>query len=89
MLRFPILHRALPLLAFAGIPPAEIPSYPLTQQVAEKLHAYTRPRATGEGSRVKDMLNNRWPLLASLHLLGPKGTMGYGSYDLSGRQMRR
>jgi hypothetical protein len=45
------------LLAFAGIPPTEIPSYPLTQQVAEKVHAYTRPRATGEASRVKDMVD--------------------------------
>jgi hypothetical protein len=27
------------LLAFAAIPPTEIPSYPLTQHVAEKFHA--------------------------------------------------
>jgi hypothetical protein len=45
------------LLAFAGIPPTEIPCYPLTQQVAEKVHAYTRPRATGESSRVKDLVD--------------------------------
>jgi hypothetical protein len=45
------------LLAFADIPPTEIPCYPLTQQVAEKVHAYTRPRATGESSRVKDLVD--------------------------------
>ncbi len=45
------------LLAFAGIPPTAIPCYPLTQQAAEKIHAYTRPRATGEGSRVKDLVD--------------------------------
>jgi hypothetical protein len=43
--------------AFAGIHPTRIPCYPLTQQVAEKVHAYTRPRATGEGSRVKDLVD--------------------------------
>ena len=30
------------LLGFAGIQPTAIPCYPLTQQVAEKVHAYTR-----------------------------------------------
>jgi hypothetical protein len=46
-----------PLLAFAGIPPTAVPCYPLTQQVAEKVHAYTRPRATGPSSRVKDLID--------------------------------
>ncbi len=45
------------LLAFAGIPPTEVPCYPLTQQVAEKVHAYTRPRATGASSRAKDLVD--------------------------------
>jgi hypothetical protein len=45
------------LLGFADIQPTAIPCYPLTQQVAEKVHAYTRPRATGEGSRVKDLVD--------------------------------
>jgi hypothetical protein len=45
------------LLELAGIPRTAIPCYPLTQQVAEKVHAYTRPRATGEGSRVKDLVD--------------------------------
>ena len=34
-----------PLLAFAGIPPVTVPCYPLTQHLAEKVHAYVRPRA--------------------------------------------
>jgi len=45
------------LLAFAGIPPAEIPCYPLSQQVAEKTHAYTRPHPAGQSSRVKDLVD--------------------------------
>jgi hypothetical protein len=45
------------LLDFAGIQPTAIPCYPLTQQIAEKVHAYTRPRVTGEGSRVKDLVD--------------------------------
>ncbi|HKZ54039.1 MAG TPA: nucleotidyl transferase AbiEii/AbiGii toxin family protein [Anaerolineales bacterium] len=43
------------LLSFAGISPASVPSYPLSQQIAEKLHAYTRPHESGEGTRVKDL----------------------------------
>jgi len=46
-----------PLLTFAGISPTAVPCYPLTQQVAEKVHAYTRPRATGLSSRVKDLID--------------------------------
>jgi hypothetical protein len=46
-----------PLLAFAGIPPTAVPCYPLTQQIAEKVHAYTRPRGTGRTSRVKDLID--------------------------------
>ena len=34
-----------------------MPCYPLTQQIAEKLHAYTRPRSSGESSRVKDFID--------------------------------
>lgn len=45
------------LLAFAGIPPVTVPCYPLTQHLAEKVHAYIRPRATGEGTRVKDLVD--------------------------------
>jgi len=45
------------LLAFADILPLPIPCYPLTQQIAEKFHAYTRPYATAESTRVKDWVD--------------------------------
>jgi hypothetical protein len=45
------------LLAFAGIPPVTIPCYPLTQHLAEKVHAYVRPRSTGESTRVRDLVD--------------------------------
>jgi len=45
------------LLAFADIEPATVPCYPLTTQVAEKLHALSRPYARGESSRVRDLVD--------------------------------
>ena len=45
------------LLEFAGIPRPRISCYPLTTQIAEKLHAYTRPYAAGESSRVRDLVD--------------------------------
>jgi hypothetical protein len=45
------------LLDFAGLPPTRVPCYPITQQIAEKLHANTRPHKTGESSRVKDFVD--------------------------------
>lgn len=48
---------APPLLDFAGIEPVSIPSYPVPQQIAEKVHALTRPYATGGSSRVKDAVD--------------------------------
>jgi len=45
------------LLEFADLEPVSVPCYPITQQIAEKLHAYTRPRKTGESSRVKDFID--------------------------------
>ena len=45
------------ILAFAEISPTLIPCYPLTQHLAEKLHAYTRPHLSGENSRVKDLVD--------------------------------
>ncbi len=45
------------LLGFAGIPPVVAPCYPVTQHLAEKVHAYTRSRARGESSRVKDLVD--------------------------------
>lgn len=45
------------LLDFAGLSPTRVPCYLLTQQIAEKLHAYTKPRKSGESSRVKDFVD--------------------------------
>jgi hypothetical protein len=45
------------LLDFAGIQPTIIPCYPVTQQIAEKVHAYTLPHTSGESSRVKDFVD--------------------------------
>ena len=42
------------LLEFAGIDRVPVRTYPLTQQVAEKLHAYTRPYSGAQSSRVRD-----------------------------------
>jgi len=55
------------LLAFADIPPTVVPCYPLTQHIAEKVHAYTLPRPTSENSRVKDLVDIL--LLAGLNSL--------------------
>ena len=45
------------LLDFAGISPARVLCYPITQHIAEKVHAYTRPHVSGESSRVKDLID--------------------------------
>jgi hypothetical protein len=45
------------LLEFAEIQPAIIPCYPITQQIAEKIHAYTRAHRSSESSRVKDFVD--------------------------------
>jgi hypothetical protein len=42
-------------LAFAEIAPARVRCYPLTTQVAEKLHTYTRTYASGETSPARDL----------------------------------
>jgi hypothetical protein len=46
-----------PILQFAGINPPKVPCYPLSAQLAEKFHAYTRPHAGREGTRVKDLVD--------------------------------
>ncbi len=51
-----ILHTP-DLLAFADIDPVPFPAYPLTQQLAEKLHAYTRPLGGAENTRVRDFVD--------------------------------
>jgi hypothetical protein len=43
-------------LEFADFPPAQIPCYPVSQHLAEKLHALVRPRQI-ETSRVKDLVD--------------------------------
>jgi len=43
-------------LDFADIPTSPIPCYPVTQHLAEKLHALVRPRPV-ESSRVKDLVD--------------------------------
>ncbi|MBK8795074.1 MAG: nucleotidyl transferase AbiEii/AbiGii toxin family protein [Anaerolineales bacterium] len=54
----PVQFLAMPaLLDFADISPSVVPCYPITQQLAEKVHAYTRPHITGIGSRGKDLVD--------------------------------
>lgn len=45
------------LLEFADMAPTIVPCYPVTQHVAEKVHAYTRPHLSGESSRVRDLVD--------------------------------
>lgn len=44
-------------LTFSDIEPLAIPSYPVSQQIAEKLHAYTKPRRDRENTRIKDFVD--------------------------------
>jgi hypothetical protein len=46
-----------PLLRFAEIASIKVPCYPITQQIAEKLHALTRQFSSGGSSRVKDFVD--------------------------------
>jgi hypothetical protein len=46
-----------PILDFSGIASTEVPCYPITQQIAEKLHAFTREYVSGGSSRVKDFVD--------------------------------
>lgn len=45
------------LLSFAEIDPVIVPCYPISQQLAEKYHAYVRPYASGASSRIKDFFD--------------------------------
>ncbi len=45
------------VLGFADIPPVRFRCYPVSQHLAEKVHAYTRPRKSGPSSRVKDLVD--------------------------------
>jgi len=54
----PIEHLRTPdILAFAEVEPTIVPCYPVSQQIAEKLHAYTRPYTSGQSTRVKDFVD--------------------------------
>ncbi|MBL8620887.1 MAG: nucleotidyl transferase AbiEii/AbiGii toxin family protein [Myxococcales bacterium] len=57
------------VLAFAGIAPPSVRLYPIETHIAEKLHAYTMPRAR-PNSRVKDLPD--LALLASAQALDAK-----------------
>ncbi len=45
------------VLGFADIPPVHFRCYPVSQHLAEKVHAYTLPRKSGPSSRVKDLVD--------------------------------
>lgn len=45
------------LLAFSDIAPALVPCYPVSQHIAEKVHAYVRPHPTGANTRVRDLVD--------------------------------
>jgi len=55
ILEAPVELVAPNLLAFAEIAPARVRCYPLTTQIAEKLHTCTRTYASGETSRARDL----------------------------------
>lgn len=58
------------LLDFAGIPAARVALYPLAQQMAEKIHAYTFPWEGRDNTRVKDLVD--LVLLVQSEQLGPE-----------------
>lgn len=45
------------LLSFAEIDPVIGPCYPISQQLAEKCHAYVIPYASSASSRIKDFID--------------------------------
>lgn len=49
--------QGMPLLSFAGIAAARVALYPLDQQFAEKVHAYTFPWQDRDNTRVKDLVD--------------------------------
>lgn len=55
----PELHQSDPMVARLGLPRSTFPVYPLAQQFAEKLHAFTMPRSQ-ENTRVKDLADLVW-----------------------------
>jgi hypothetical protein len=57
-------HASDPIVQVLGYERATYPVYPVAQQFAEKLHAYTVPREA-ENTRAKDLADMAW--LATLH----------------------
>jgi hypothetical protein len=54
----PDLIRGPDYFSFAGIPPIQVPTLPLEQHIAEKLHAYTRIYSDGrQSSTAKDLID--------------------------------
>ncbi|MCX5659621.1 MAG: nucleotidyl transferase AbiEii/AbiGii toxin family protein [Planctomycetota bacterium] len=45
------------LLAFVGVPPAQVLAIPTPQQFAEKIHAYTRPWTDRVNMRTRDLVD--------------------------------
>jgi hypothetical protein len=56
MVQPPETREGSDLLDFAGVPHVHFPIYPLPQQLAEKLHAYTLPRVS-PNTRTKDLVD--------------------------------
>jgi predicted nucleotidyltransferase component of viral defense system len=52
-------HRSDPIVERLGLARATFPVYPIAQQFAEKIHAYTRPRDV-ENTRAKDLADMVW-----------------------------
>jgi hypothetical protein len=52
-------HPSNPLVVMLGLPKSWFPVYPIAQQFAEKLHAFSRPRDQ-ENTRVKDLADMVW-----------------------------
>lgn len=46
-----------PTVAFAELPPVIFPTYPVSQQIAEKVHDCSRLYLAGESSRIKDWVD--------------------------------
>src|SRR3989304_2503695 len=46
-----------PVLAFAVFEATAFPAYPLTQHIAEKVHAYTQAHPTAQRTRVRDLVD--------------------------------
>lgn len=57
-------HASDPIVELLGYERATYPVYPVAQQLAEKLHAYTLPRET-ENTRAKDLADMVW--LTAVH----------------------